>query len=49
SNRNEGFCHVGLGYRVTWGVGVRGWYCLGGVRCTVEGCRGERGFGGKVG
>nr|GEX13696.1 hypothetical protein [Tanacetum cinerariifolium] len=36
SNRNEGLGHVGLGYRVTWGVGGVFWYCSGEGTCTVE-------------
>nr|GEV56529.1 hypothetical protein [Tanacetum cinerariifolium] len=39
SNENEGFCHVGLGNAVTWGVGEKVWYCFGIERCTGEGCR----------
>nr|GEX49644.1 hypothetical protein [Tanacetum cinerariifolium] len=38
SNENEGFCHVGLGDAVTWGVGEKVWYCSGMERCTGEGC-----------
>nr|GEY94811.1 hypothetical protein [Tanacetum cinerariifolium] len=38
ANRIEGLCHVGLGHRVTWGVGERGWYCSG-EDCELEKCR----------
>nr|GEW45312.1 hypothetical protein [Tanacetum cinerariifolium] len=34
--RNEGLFHVGLGYRVTWGVGGMYWYCFGEGECTGE-------------
>nr|GEZ44108.1 putative reverse transcriptase domain-containing protein [Tanacetum cinerariifolium] len=37
SNENEGFCHVGLGDAVTWGVGEKVWYCSGMERCMGEG------------
>nr|GEZ34393.1 hypothetical protein [Tanacetum cinerariifolium] len=36
ANRIEGLCHVGLGYRVTRGVGEVFWYCSGEGTCTVE-------------
>nr|GEW77374.1 hypothetical protein [Tanacetum cinerariifolium] len=36
ANRIEGLCHVGLRYRVTWGVGVRGWYCSGGLEVNCK-------------
>nr|GEV02926.1 hypothetical protein [Tanacetum cinerariifolium] len=36
SNRNEGLCHVGLGYKVTWGVGRTYWYCSGEGEYTGE-------------
>nr|GEY68831.1 hypothetical protein [Tanacetum cinerariifolium] len=34
----ERICHVGLGHRVTWGVGGVCRYCSGGIRCTRECC-----------
>nr|GEU82066.1 hypothetical protein [Tanacetum cinerariifolium] len=49
ANRIEGLCHVGLGHRVTWGVGERGWYCSGEVGYTVDSCGGEGHFGGNFG
>nr|GEX27828.1 hypothetical protein [Tanacetum cinerariifolium] len=44
---NEGLCHVGLGYRGTWGVGVMYWYCSGEVGCTGGCCGREELFGGN--
>nr|GEV06746.1 retrovirus-related Pol polyprotein from transposon TNT 1-94 [Tanacetum cinerariifolium] len=45
----EGLCHVGLGHRVTWGVGGVYWYCSGGMRYTVGVCGGEGHLGGNGG
>nr|GEW11404.1 hypothetical protein [Tanacetum cinerariifolium] len=49
ANRIEGLCHVGLGHRVTWGVGGRGWYCSGEVGCTIDSYGGDRKKGGNFG
>nr|GEU59541.1 hypothetical protein [Tanacetum cinerariifolium] len=41
ANRIKEIFHVGLGHRVTWGVGGACRYCSGGLRCTVECCEKE--------
>nr|GEW66270.1 hypothetical protein [Tanacetum cinerariifolium] len=41
----RGFCHVGLGCKVTWGVGERVWHCFGAGECTRGSYGGEGLFG----